>query len=99
MTKSGPNTKAGKATVSRNALQHGLRSTAPIVRQVETWEDWERHLRGVLASLEPEGYLEAELATRIAEVLWWIRRVSHYEAEKISVYLDLMPEEVASKPR
>jgi hypothetical protein len=99
MAKSGPNTQAGKATVSRNALQHGLRSTAPIVRQVETWDDWERHLRGVLASLEPDGYLEDELATRIAEVLWRLRRVSHYEAEKISVYLDLMPKELASNAR
>ncbi len=87
---------ARKAAASRNALQHGLRSTAPIVRQVETWKDWERHLRGVLASLEPDGYLEAELATRIAEVLWRLRRVSHYEAEKISVFLDLMPDELAS---
>lgn len=87
----GPKTAKGKAISSRNALSHGLSATAPVVRQIESTEDWERHVEAIIASKEPEGYLETELVVRVAEVLWRLRRVAHYEADKISVALDAMP--------
>jgi hypothetical protein len=99
MVKRGPGTASGKAASSRNAVKHGLRSDAPVVRQVERIEDWERHLEAVIASREPEGYLETELTVRIAEILWRLHRVAHYEADKISVALDQMPEDYATAAR
>ena len=57
MARRGPNTQRGKATSSRNAIKHGLTANAPVVRQVESVEDWERHLEQVVASKEPEGYV------------------------------------------
>ena len=95
----GPKTAKGKRTVSRNALKHGLSSEAPVVRQVERIEDWERHLEAVIASSEPDGYLETELTVRIAGILWRLRRVALYEANKISVVLDQMPEYFAAAAR
>lgn len=99
MTRRGPNTERGKATSSRNAVSHGLAATAPVVRQVESIEDWEHHLAQVIASKEPEGYLETALAIRIAEMLWRLNRIPQYEADKISVALDQMPEEYAATAR
>ena len=55
MARRGPNTPPGKAcperatgavegaASSRNAIKHGLTANAPVVRQVESVEDWERH--------------------------------------------------------
>ena len=64
MTRRGPRTAGGKAS-RRNALKHGLGATAPVVRQVESVEDWNWHLEQVIADRQPEGYLETQLAVRI----------------------------------
>jgi hypothetical protein len=95
----GPKSAKGKAIASRNAIRHGLTATAPVVRQVEGIEDWEHHLAQVIASKEPEGYLETQLTVRIAEMLWRLRRVPQYEADKISIALDQMPDEYAETLR
>jgi hypothetical protein len=95
----GPKTPKGKAASSRNALSHGLSATTPVVRQVESAEDWQRHLEAVIASKEPEGYLETELTVRVAAILWRLRRVARYEADQISLALDSLPESYAAIAR
>ena len=95
----GPKSRAGKAASSRNAVTHGLTASAPVVRQVESIEDWERHAEQVIASIEPEGYLETQLAVRAAGLLWRLRRVAEYEAEHISLALEQMPSELADAAR
>lgn len=79
----GPRTSKGKATVARNALAHGLLSTAPVVPG-ETAEAWEEHRNGIVGALAPVGALEAELAGRVALLLWRLRRVSAHEAGTIT---------------
>ena len=96
MASRGPNTGRGKAISSRNALKHGFGAGEPVVRQVESLEDWYRHVERVIADLKPEGYVETMLAERAAEIFWRLRRVSQYEADTISVALDEMPEEYAA---
>jgi hypothetical protein len=96
MTKTGPVTPGGKARASRNALKHGLSVAAPIVVEMEDPEAWEAHLEGMMASLEPEGYHEEELARRIAGLLWRLRRVEVYEANRISAALKTMPMSLAA---
>ena len=95
----GPKSARGKAVSSRNAVKHGLSAHAPVVRQVEPVEEWEWHLEQVIASKEPEGYLETQLTIRIADVLWRLRRVSQYEADKISVALDQLPDDYGATAR
>ncbi len=72
-----------------------------IANELKHYKD---HLRGKVvlcncASLEPEGYLESELAARLAAILWRLRRVSSYEAQVISVSLERMPDEIAATAR
>jgi len=63
-----------------------MRSFAPVIG-LERQEDWERHLKGVLARLKPEDELEALLAERIAQLLWRLTRVLVFETHSIEVGL------------
>jgi hypothetical protein len=80
----GPNTAAGKATVSRNALRHGLRAVALVIAGVESQEDWDAFSLDVERSLHPHGAVETALADRVAELLWRIRRVARAEHDMLT---------------
>lgn len=80
----GPRTSAGKAKSSRNALQHGLRSTQPVIVGVEESADWEAHRAGVFADVAPQSVLEECLAERVALLLWRLGRVTRYETAVIA---------------
>lgn len=99
MVRRGLNTQRGKAASSRNAITHGLTATAPVVRQVESVEDWNWHVEQVIADRQPEGYLATQLAIRIAEILWRQRRIAQYEADMISAALDSMPDQIRAIAR
>jgi hypothetical protein len=79
----GPRTESGRAAASRNAVSHGLGSTAVVVPG-ERREDWEAHLVGIISSLAPVGLIEEELAKQIAHIIWRERRVIRYEADVMS---------------
>ena len=59
-----------------------------VVDGIEVPEIWQAHLDGMFESLKPEGYHERELAGRIAELLWRLRRVSIYETESIKASMN-----------
>jgi hypothetical protein len=67
-----------------------------VIREFESEAEWKKHVDGVFSSLEPEGYLEEEMAMRIAGLLWRLRRVGSYEAEQITLDIQGMPEDIAS---
>jgi hypothetical protein len=79
MSPSGPKTAAGKAAVARNAVTHGIFSQEPVVKDVESQEEWEAHRDGIIASLAPVGALEETLAERAALLLWRQARVARFE--------------------
>src|SRR3990170_6179017 len=81
MPKRGPNTPAGKARSSRNAVKHGMLSTSPVIEELEDPDEWERHLRGMTEAFEPVGYLEEVLVGRIALLTWRLRRIIPYERD------------------
>ena len=74
----GPKTDAGKATVARNPVRHGITSPNPIIPGMETEQEWQAHLDGVHQSVQPDGHLESELAERIALYLWQLKRVTRH---------------------
>ena len=95
MASRGPNTERGKAASSRSSIKHGLSSDAPVIPERESDDEWQRHLDGVIQSLEPEGHLEAVLAERIASLLWRIKRAVRYETEMTSQYIHDIPDDMA----
>ena len=82
--KRGPRSRAGKAAVALNHLKHGL-DAAQIALPSEDRDDWSRFHDDVLARFEPDGAIELGLASRIAEMLWRLRRVARAEQQSISV--------------
>ena len=94
MARRGPNTARGKAASSRNAVKHGLRSGAPVIPELESFDDWERHRAGIVASFEPEGGFETFLAERIASLAWRLNRVPRYETEMTAHHIDKIPDDL-----
>ncbi len=86
----GPKTPEGKARVSRNAVQHGIHASMPVIAGVERVEDWEAHRAGILDSLAPVGHLEMVLADRVALLLWRLHRVAAYERAELAAVHDLV---------
>jgi hypothetical protein len=95
----GPATQEGKEVVKWNAVQHGIRSPAPVVPGVEKKEEWGAHRDGVLESLQPEGHLETVLAERVALLSWRLHRVTRFETESIALYQEQIEEDLARQRR
>ncbi len=89
----GPKTKAGKAKVARNAVKHGITSPSPVIPGMETEEGWEAHRDGIIESVQPEGYLERELAQNLALHLWQHRRVTRYITAVTAMHVASMEED------
>ncbi|MGI8424226.1 MAG: hypothetical protein ACR2NO_08990 [Chloroflexota bacterium] len=93
----GPRSDSGKSIVSQNAVRHGLGSSHPVVRGVETKEEWIAFSDSVVDSLVPVGPFEHVLAERVAGYLWRLRRVPRYEAEVASDRVALAEQDAAPK--
>ena len=89
----GPRTPAGKENSSHNAIRHGALSAEPVLPG-ERVEEWERHQAGILDSLAPVGAMETELANRVAQCLWRLRRLTAYETAVTAVGLAEVPDEM-----
>jgi hypothetical protein len=99
LAKGGPATQEGKEVVKWNAVQHGIRSPAPVVPGVEKKDDWEEHRHGILDSLSPEGHLEFVLAERVALLSWRLNRVTRFETETITLSQQKLEDDLADRRR
>jgi hypothetical protein len=79
MPQTGPITPGGRAVASRNAERHGLHSRAAVIGD-ESPDEWHTHTDDIVVALAPVGAVEAELAARVASLLWRLRRVPAAEA-------------------
>jgi hypothetical protein len=75
----GPKTPQGKPRNRHNATRFGIHTTDPVIPGIERLEDWKVHRAGIIESLAPVGYLETQLAARIALILWRLNRIITYE--------------------
>lgn len=82
----GPVTDAGKATVSQNALSHGIFAKELIVNSFENPQDYERLKHSLMASLKPTNAAQCLLVENIATDYWRLRRVYGYELQQFEVY-------------
>src|SRR5512136_3131091 len=74
----GPRTPKGKATVSQNAVKHGLLARAAVL-QGEDWEEYTCYHEELLEESYPDGMQEMELAERIVDLSWRLRRAGRYQ--------------------
>ncbi len=80
----GPRTAQGKATVSHNAVKHGLFASEPVVLG-EDQAEFKLHREGLLADWYPQGYMETILAHRIISLSWRLRRAERMQNHAIEI--------------
>ena len=88
----GPRTLSGRRTASLNAARHTILSKKVVLPGIERVDDWEAHRQATHEDLAPVGYLEANLADRVAFILWRLARVERYEAETTTTLLETAEE-------
>jgi hypothetical protein len=81
--KPGPNTEAGKAISSQNALKHGLFSTKSFLIQGESEEAFDRHFYRYTKEHNPKTATEEDLVLHLAQVQWRRLRIPALEADAI----------------
>ena len=74
----GPNTEAGKAASSQNALTYGLFATRDFIRPDER-EIYDEFAQSLEDQLAPVGMLELNLADEIRRAMWRLRRCAQIE--------------------
>src|SRR5215213_8410647 len=79
----GPRTKAGKARSRLNAVTHGLTAKTPLLRGEDPGE-FRQFVWDVVADLDPQGPVQAELAHRAAVLMWKRRRINGAEQQVIA---------------
>ena len=89
----GPKTQEGKATVSQNALKHGLSARHDVVI-TENQADFDLHRDSLLEELSPQGPMESMLADRIISLSWRLKRADLIQNQTI----DAMHEANESNP-
>jgi hypothetical protein len=76
----GPRTPEGKARASQNALKHGLCAAGASVPPTEGPDAYASFTAALAESLRPRTPLERDLALRIADLTWRLRRIPDAEA-------------------
>ncbi len=95
----GPKSEAGKAAMAANPMKHGIEAR-DVVLPSESAEVWEAHRAAVVASLNPENYLETVLAERVASALWRLGRVARFESGQVAGEVEFRdPDETARRSR
>jgi hypothetical protein len=80
----GATTAEGKATVSKNAIRHGLLSQRLIITGEEI-QDFDALLVGLMQSVAPEGMLEKVLVEKVAVAMWRQKRLVAAESASIEL--------------
>jgi len=82
----GPKSDQGKATVSQNAVKHGL--FAESVIKGENPADYEAFHDKMLAELDPVGIVETMLAERVVSLWWRLRRAERMQNQSFDEFIE-----------
>ncbi|MEJ2055957.1 MAG: hypothetical protein P8X42_18750, partial [Calditrichaceae bacterium] len=74
----GPRTAEGKAIVAQNAVKHGLTGREVVV-QGEDPGEFELYRERMLAELDPSDEIESDLAARIVNLSWRLKRAERLQ--------------------
>jgi hypothetical protein len=93
----GPRTEEGKQRSRLNALRHGLTATT-VVSALENAADYAAFEQSILADYSPQSATARELTSRLASVLWRLRRSTNIETGLLQIQGELMRSREASMP-
>jgi hypothetical protein len=78
----GPRTREGKSTASKNSIKHGLLAHQTIISS-ENHADFCKERERILSDLVPESPMESMLAERIVILSWRLKRIDHIQNQTI----------------
>ncbi len=70
----GPKTLAGKSSVGKNAIKHGLTSSQNLIKG-ESQAEFDLHSEQLYKEHDPIGSMETHLVERIITLIWRLKRV------------------------
>ena len=95
----GPITGSGKERASKNALKHGLCAKDTILLDEEDRDAFQALDEGLKTDLQPNGPLEALLASRLAIAAWRMDRADRIEADLLAQTKAAQPSNLGEKIR
>jgi hypothetical protein len=90
-----PGDEAGREVEAPKPIRHWIMSQKPVLPLVENEEDWNYLRDGVMEHWQPEGVVEEELALRMADIFWRMRRASRFETNVVAASLMDVPRDWA----
>jgi hypothetical protein len=84
----GPRSDAGKATVSRNAVSHGLSSGSPVLA-CEDRSGFDRLLQNLHSDFSPQDEHDRFLVRQMAEARWRLARIRRLETAALDLMLGM----------
>jgi hypothetical protein len=81
----GPRTESGKRRSRRNAIRHGLMAET-VIDSLEDAADYMAFERAIKSDYSPQTAIEGQLVTRLASLLWRLRRAVIIESGLLTLH-------------
>ena len=94
----GPRTEEGKQRSRQNALRHGLTADT-VITALENAADYQAFAADIGADYQPRTATDRELVSRLASLLWRLRRSTNIETGLFQIQGELMQNNSASASR
>ena len=93
----GPRTESGKRRSRRNAIRHGL-TAETVIDILEDPADYRAFERAIKSDYSPQTAIEGQLVTRLASLLWRLRRAVAIESGLLSIQAGIIRDQSAPRP-
>jgi hypothetical protein len=92
----GPRTESGKRRSRRNAIRHGL-TAETIIDALEDPADYMTFERAIKSDYSPQTAIEGQLVTRLASLLWRLRRAVIIESGLLNIQAGVIRDQTAAQ--
>ena len=91
----GPRTESGKRRSRRNAIRHGL-TAETVIDTLEDAADYRAFERAIKSDYSPQTAIEGQLVTRLASLLWRLRRAVIIESGLLNIQAGIIRDQTAA---
>ena len=92
----GPRTESGKRRSRRNAIRHGL-TAETVIDILEDPADYRAFERAIKSDYSPQTAIEGQLVTRLASLLWRLRRAVTIESGLLNIQAGTIRDQSAAR--
>jgi hypothetical protein len=92
----GPRTESGKRRSRRNAIRHGL-TAETVIDSLEDAADYMAFERAIKSDYSPQTAIEGQLVTRLASLLWRLRRAVIIESGLLNIQAGVIHDQAAAQ--